>query len=152
MCYITLLSTTSTTDLAPSNTGLVQWSRKLPGIPEERFLAFPHQWLIGSKSGCSCDFRHLYISSVDLGFGEPEEWFPEEADDIEATLQVIATVRALVEKDESVDIVDAWPNAEERPLDGTIEVNLGEVSNRAFRFFENHRFIFINQNGEGSLT
>ena len=48
---------------------------------------------VGSKSGCSCTFRHLY--SIELGFGEPVDWYPEEPDAIEATIQLASTIRRL---------------------------------------------------------
>lgn len=147
MCYMTLLSTTSTDDLSLANNDLVRFSQELPGIPEEKYLVFPRKWFVGSKSGCSCSFRHLYVSSVVLGFGEPEDWFPEEASDVEATRQVIAAVRALVEKGHSVDLVDIWTHGQDEagPLDGEVDVNLREVADASFRFFENHRFTFSNR-------
>ena len=147
MCYMTLLSTTSTDDLSLANNDLVRFSRELPGIPEEKYLAFPRKWFVGSKSGCSCSFRHLYVSSVVLGFGEPVDWFPEDASDIEATRELIAAVRALVEKGENVDLVDIWAHGqgEAGPLDGELEVDLREVADATFRLFENHRFTFSNR-------
>lgn len=142
---MTLLSTTSDADLALGNNEIMQFSRELPGIPEETYLRHRHRWYIGSKTGCSCEFRHLHVNSVELGFGLPQDWFPEEPSDIEATLQVAAVIRALVDKGESVDCVDAWSNGQEfaEPLAGDLEVNLSAVSNEQFRFFENHRFTFI---------
>lgn len=146
MCYVTLLSTTSKADLALGNNEIVRFSRDLPDVPEERFLAYMNKWHIGSKSGCSCEFRHLYVGSVELGFGLPEDWYPEDPSEIEATRQVIATIRELVENGDSVDCVDAWDHGQEAAdsLAGEIDVNLAEISNEAFRFFENHRFTFSN--------
>jgi len=89
--------------------------------------------------------RHLCVSSVELGFGEPEEWLPEETSDIQATKQVAATIRALVTEGAMVDCVDAWAHGlkDAAPLGGDIEVNLSEVSDTFFRFFEMHRFSFV---------
>ena len=145
MCYMTVLSTTSEADLATHNNELVKFSKVLPGVPEEKYLAYPFKWFIGSKSGCSCELRHLYVSSVELGFGEPEDWFPEEASDIEATKQIASTIRALVKDGSRVDCVDAWAHEqkEAEPLGGDIVVNLSEVSDTSFRFFEMHRFSFV---------
>ena len=141
---MTLLSTTSSEDLAIGNNDLVRFSRVLPGLPEEKYLAFPYKWFIGSQAGCSCSFRHLYVTSIELGFGTPEDWYPEEANDITATHQAISLIRSLIEKGEKVDVIDAWADgkAEAVPLSGDIEVNLTEVDNESFRFFENHRFSF----------
>jgi hypothetical protein len=141
---MTLLSTTSSEDLAFGNNDLVRFSKVLPDLPEEKYLAFPNKWFIGSQAGCSCSFRHLYVTSVELGFGTPEDWYPEKVNDIAATHQVITLIRSLVEKNEEVDLIDAWADGktEALPLDGDIEVNLKEVSNESFRFFENHRFSF----------
>ena len=144
MCYMTMLSTDATDDLGLGNSGLVQFTRTLPGLPEEKYLEHAHKWFIGSRHGCSCGFRHLYVGSVELGFGEPENWYPEDAEDLEATLQVIAAIRRLVNGGARVDCVDAWahgqPDAPE--LAGTVHVNLTTLGDRSFRFFENHRFVF----------
>ncbi len=144
MRYMTVLSTTSDADLAVGNNETVQFSRELPGVPEETYLRFKNKWYVGSKSGCSCEFRHLYVGSVELGFGPPEAWFPEAPSEIEATRQVIRSIRALVESGEKVDCVDAWAQGQESadPLAGDIEVDLTQVSDEAFRFFESHRFTF----------
>jgi hypothetical protein len=142
---MTVLSTSVDTDLSINNNELVRFSRSLPGIPEEKYLAHQFKWFIGSKSGCSCELRHLYVTSVELGFGEPEAWFPEEASDIEATKQIFATIRALVEDGAQVDCVDAWTQDQPNPesLKGEVTVNCSEVSDTSFRFFEMHRFTFV---------
>lgn len=147
MCYMTLLSTTSLENLSFGNNDLVRISKELPGLPEETYLGFANKWFIGSQAGCSCGFRHLYVTSVELGFGKPEDWFPEESSDILATHQVIALIRSLVEKGEKVDVVDAWADGktEVQPLSGDIEVNLKDVGDESFRFFENYRFSFSNR-------
>jgi|SRR5262245_54395680 len=138
MCYSLLLSTTSNRDLAAHNNELVRFSRDLPTIDAVSDLKHPHKWYVGSRSGCSCSFRHLY--SVELGFGEPVRWYEEESDDIEATLQVIAIIRELVAGGESVDCIDAWPT--ETASTNELIVPLATVSDREFRFFENYHFIF----------
>ena len=105
-----------------------------PGI---RLLDFPHRWYVGSKSHCSCTFRHLH--SVELGFGEPVDWFPEERDEIDATRELYATLTALLSSGCRVDLLDQWNGAQ--PADvTTIDVSLSEVSEKAFRMFENHKF------------
>ena len=141
MCYSLILSTTSDEDLAERSSELVHFSRDLPGIVEESRLQYPAVWYVGSKSGCSCTFRHLH--SPDLGFGEPEDWYPEQADEIEATLRLIKIIRELVERGFCVDCFDAW--AEEGSSSapaGRISVDLGAVPNEAFRLIENHYFDF----------
>ena len=122
-------------------------SRTLPGLPEETYLAFPNRWFVGSQSGCSCSFRHLSAGSAELGFGEPEDWFPEDTLAIEATLQAISLIRSLVKTGASVDVVDAWTGEDKelRPLDGDIEVDLEETHDGQFRFYENYRFTFARQ-------
>jgi hypothetical protein len=144
MCYMTFLSTNSPEDLALGNGPLVQFSRDMPGLPEERYLEHAHKWFIASRFGCSCGFRHLTVASVELGFGEPEDWYPEEAEDIQATLQVMAAIRRLVNAGAQVDCVDAWAHGqiEAAELAGTLSVDLTVVGDAAFRFFENHRFVF----------
>ena len=147
MCYMTILSTATDADLSAHNNELVTFSAVMPAIPEERYLAHPFKWFIGSRDGCSCALRHLYVSSCELGFGEPEEWYPEEAEDIEATRQIAATIRALVHGGAQVDCVDAWAQWQEgaAPLAGELTVKLSEVGDASFRFFEMHRFVLSNE-------
>jgi hypothetical protein len=144
---MTILSTTSKDDLVLNNNELVQFSKSLPGVSQEKYLGFKNKWFLGSKSGCSCSFRHLSGGSVELGFGVPEDWFKEEAEDIEATRQVITAIRSLVERGERVDCVDSWTHDKQDAdeLSGTVEVNLSEVGDESFRFFENYRFVFLRQ-------
>lgn len=143
MCYTLLLSTDSPVDLSMHNDSLIAFSRELPESGDERFLGYPCKWFVGSRTGCSCGFRHLYVDSVGLGFDEPVDWYPEETDDIEATIRFIAIVRELVAAGASVDCVNAWAHGDEPlQLAGTVHVDLQGTRNQAFRFYENHRFLF----------
>ena len=125
------------------NTELVRFTKELPQIAEAAVLKFENKWYVGSKSGCSCSFRHLY--SVELGFGEPVSWYEENPEDIEATLQVIQLIREVVAKGESVDCVDAWPSQEMKPVaTRKLDIDLSSIKDSEFRFFENHHFTFSN--------
>jgi hypothetical protein len=149
MCNVVYLSTTSTEDLALRNTDFVRFSKdpekmKWMTTEQSKYLGFPQKWFVGSKTGCSCTFRYLMPECVELGFGEPEDWFPESADSIQGTLQVISIIRELVAKEEQVDCVDflSGGSNEVVPLAGETEVNLRKIRDQDFRFFENYRFIF----------
>ncbi len=143
MCYMLLLATDSTEDLSAYNNSYIMFSRELPGLSEERLLNYPQKWFVGSRHGCSCGFRHLAVDSVELGFGEPVDWYEEESEDIEATLGFVRIIKGLVERGASVECIDTWQH-ENTPsqLSGTIEVNFSEITDRAFRFYENHRINF----------
>jgi hypothetical protein len=143
MCYMLLLGTNSPENLAKRNTELLVFTKELPGLCEEQSITQPEKWFVGSAHGCSCGFRHLYVGSVDLGFGVPVDWFPEDHEDVEATLQFVQVVESLLVSGFEVECVDAWDNDATSPsLSGTVEVNLKEIGAHAFRFFENHRFVF----------
>ena len=144
---MTVLSTTTKEDLSIYNNECFQFTSDVAFIPEEKYLKFNNKWLVTAEFGCSCGFRHLGSESVELGFTEPEDWFPEDASSIEATRQVIEFIRTLVEKGERVDCVDSWCNNQEdaAPLEDELDINLETVSNLSFRFFENYRFNFIKQ-------
>lgn len=145
MCYLTILSTDSAVDLRQFNSRDLVFDKTLPGIPEERLLKYEHRWFVGSAHGCSCGFRHLMFQNfTHLGFSAPESWFPEEADDIEATLKLARVLRGLVEAGSRVDGIDAWqhePSALPK-LSGQVTVRFSEVSDAAFRLIENahHEF------------
>ena len=147
MCYITIISTTLDIDLTVHNNDLVKFSKALPGVPEEKYLAHPFKWYLGSRTGCGCGFRHLHPTSVSLGFGEPEEWSPEEPSDVEATKHIAAIIRSMVVDGGEVDCLDIWAHGQEVDpgLAGEIEINLSDITDAAFRFYERHRFTFVRQ-------
>ena len=142
MCYAVFLSTTSAEDLARHNSDRLRFSREVPDEAAVGALHYPHQWYVGSKSGCSCTFRHLH--STELGFGPPVDWYPEEGDEIAATLEFIAVVRALAEAGERVDCVDVWSGeAGTHDFGEPLVVDLSTVADADFRFFEDRRFDFV---------
>ena len=100
-------------------------------------LDFPNYWYVGSKSECSCTFRHLY--SIELGFEEPVDWYPEEPDEINATRELYATLISLLSSGYRVDLLDLWHGAQPAAIT-TLDVSLSEISEKAFRMFENHKF------------
>ena len=139
MCYTLLLSTTSNEDLSQYDREQVRFSRTIADyLPADRLL-YPNRWYIGSRTGCSCSFRHLY--QPDLGFGVPEDWFPEEDADIQATQVFVRLVRDLLLRGEKVDCIDAWDGNSGMPF-SRLTVNLSQVRDEEFRFFENHHFDF----------
>jgi hypothetical protein len=135
------LSTDCADDLSLRTSDLVRFER-LPAerqAPCPRVLKHEHKWLVGSKSGCSCTFRHLYSGSVGLGFGEPQDWFPEEKDSIDATRRLYGVLKEMVERGHQVEVFDCWGQSEDAvaiPLD----VSFTQVPAGHFRLFEGHLF------------
>jgi hypothetical protein len=140
MCYSLYLSTNSSADLTRYNSELINFKR-LDADADERlnYLRNRQRWYVGSKSGCSCTFRHLL--SVELGFGEPEDWFPEEEDEVRATAELYRLIVRLVSEGHQVDCLDIWAGAAPDDLK-TRAVNLNAVSEKTFRLFENFHFVF----------
>ena len=139
MCYALLLSTTSNEDLSQYNREEIRFNQAVPEqLPVDRLL-YPSKWYVGSRTGCSCSFRHLY--EPDLGFGIPEDWFPEEESDIQATQIFVRFVRSLLAKGEKVDCIDAWEGNSEMPF-AQLLINLSQIRDEEFRFIENHHFDF----------
>jgi hypothetical protein len=139
VCYSICLSTDSDLDLSARNSELIRFSKETIPEPYHSLLIYPNRWYVGSKSGCSCTFRHLY--SVELGFSEPVAWYEESEADIAATLAFVKIVRNLLEWGCQVDCVDAWVGTQREEVT-EISVNLDEITDQQFRFFENHHFIF----------
>ena len=142
MCYELILSTTSGDDLSQFNDAGIRFEGSHPERRSFSHLLYPHKWFIGSRTGCSCSFRHLY--EPEHGFGVPEDWAPEEQTDIEATLKFIRLVRSLIAQGERVDCVDLWAGSDAVPgAPVRMDVDLSRVRNEEFRFFENYHFDFI---------
>lgn len=87
MCYTVFLSTNSRENLTKYNSHLLHFIRmdgeedRLVGL-----LQHPEKLFVGSKTGCSCSFRHLVSTEID--FGEPVDWYPDEEDSIKATIEL----------------------------------------------------------------
>lgn len=140
MCYELYLSTSSTEDLTKRNSELVHFERPAhldSGLAE--ILTNPTKWFVGSKSRCSCTFRHL--AGGDLGFDEPQDWSPEEAENVRATGELYRVITSLVQDGHKVDCLDLWRGTEP-PQTRTMVVSLSSVPEKAFRFFENCHFVF----------
>ena len=142
MCYALLLSTTLDDDLSQFNSEVLRFDHTIPKNLSSAELLYPHKWYVGSRTGCSCSFRHLYGPQFE--FGVPEDWFPEEESDIEATLEFIHSVRSLLSKGARVDCVDLWAGSDaEAHVDvPRMPVKLNQIRDEEFRFFENHHFDF----------
>ena len=140
MCNILYVSTDSPADLTARNTDLVRFERvtDFEPCPYDLLLAYSCKWYVGSKSGCSCTFRRQG-SPCDLWFGEPEEWFDEDQDELDATRELYAALVSLLDGRYRVDLVYAWEGTPPADI-VTIEVSFDDVSECAFRLFENHRF------------
>lgn len=142
MCYSVYLSTDAGGDLTVHNTPLIRFKKEWKPREHEApgFMRYPHTWFVGSKSGCSCTFRHLH--SIELGFGAPEDWYPEGPDEIEATKLFYDVVSAMVMRGSHVDCISLWTGAT-KDMVQTLDVDLSSIEKEAFRFFENHHFVFV---------
>jgi hypothetical protein len=140
MCYALFLSTDSSEDLTRYNSDLISF--QLPDPVDQRHLSTlknREKWYVGSISGCSCTFRHLL--SVELGFGEPVDWYGEEENELRATAELYRTIAGLVSRGHEVDCLDIWEGARKSDIQAKV-VNLSEVAEKAFRLFENYHFVF----------
>lgn len=141
MCYLVYISTDFAGDLTRHNCALVSFEKDFTHADSTilDLLLYDHLWYVGSKAGCSCTFRHLL--SVELGFGEPVDWSPEETDEIEATKMFYDVVAGLTSAGHKVDCIEIWADTKRDQIT-RLSVDMGAVSRDAFRFFENHHFIF----------
>jgi len=141
MCYMVYISTDCGDDLATQASGLVSFQTPSTGSqsPCPRPLKHQHKWFVGSKSGCSCTFRHLCRESVELGFGEPEEWYPEEADNIEATRRLYDILKSMVQRGFQVEVLDCWSGDEDKDV-LRMDASLSRISRDQFRMFEGYLF------------
>ena len=141
MCHMLYLATDCPDDLWCKNSDLVRFEKlsRETSSRSPRMLTHEHQWFVGSKSGCSCTFRHLIRESVSLGFGAPEHWFPEEQDAIDATHQLYTILAAIIERGHHVELLDCWNGDEDKEVT-RLDVSLTDVTIDDFRLFEGHLF------------
>jgi hypothetical protein len=145
MCYSLYLSTSSPENLTRYNSELVRFEpldkADSAGVDGDslRALRNSHVWFVGSKAGCSCTFRHVVEDSVD--FREPEDWCPEEEDEVKATIELYRAIASLRAAGHQVDCLDLWVDT---PADQIREkpVNLAAVPEKAFRLLEMYHFVF----------
>ena len=141
MCYMLYMSTDCADDLSLQTSELVRFAE--PSIatcaPCPRVLKHEHKWFVGSQSECSCTFRHLCREAVGLGFGAPEDWFPEEQDSIDATHQLYEILQELVLRGHRVELLDCWSGDENEGAE-PLDVSLSQISRERFRLFEGHLF------------
>ena len=142
MCYSIYLSTDSNKDLSSENNDLLHFKQEEIRGPIQSILKNEHQWYLGSKSICSCTFRHLH--SIELGFSEPVDWYPEDDDEIAATLSFIEIARQIVEQGHQLDCIDIWEGTAEADIK-ELRIDLNDLRDDEFRFFENYHFIFTSQ-------
>lgn len=141
MCYVVYLATDCPDDLSGQSSDLVRFEEPSrdahpPSLP---VLNHEHKWFVGSKSGCSCTFRHVSRGSADSGFRAPEDWLPEKQDEIEATHQLYATLRGIVQRGYQVQLLDCLDGDEDRGAQ-SLDVSVTEVSADHFRLFEGRVF------------
>ena len=141
MCYMVYISTDCADDLAAQTSDWVRFEK--PSIesqsPCPRILKYQHKWFVGSKSGCSCTFRHLCRESVKLGFGQPQDWFPEDAEAIDATKRLYDILKEIVQRGFQVELLDCWSGEEDKDA-LTLHVSLSRIPADHFRMFEGHLF------------
>ena len=142
MCYIIFLSTTSAEALDDLPSDLYRFARATEEDDKAiaGLLKHSHRWrLEGQYGSCSCHFRHLGEGN-DMGFAPPEEWCPEDSDDIESTRAVYDVLAHVVMSGHGLDLIDLWNDARPDAIKD-LSISLRDVPRDRFRFFENHRFI-----------
>ncbi len=141
MCYMVYMSTDCDDDLSSKSSDLVRFGK--PSVktysPCPPVLRHEHKWFIGSKSECSCTFRHLCRESVELGFGTPEDWYPEKPDEINATRELYEILKDIVKRSHRVEVLDCW-SGEEAQAAEHLDVSLAQVPVDHFRLFEGYLF------------
>lgn len=141
MCYLIYISTDSAEDLSRQNSALVRFEKDTgkyaPGVMD--LLQYQYPWYVASKAGCSCTFRHL--TSIELGFGKPVDWYEEDPEEIQATQIFYDVASRLVFSEKRLDCIDIWTGTRKEQIKH-LNVDLSLIERDAFRFFENHHFIF----------
>jgi len=141
MCYLVYMSTDFPGDLTQHNSILISFNKHFSDFEPEimDLLLYKYHWYVGSKSGCSCTFRHL--SSVEIGFGKPVDWYEENSDAIKATRIFYNVALSLISSGNTIDCIEIWSGTIKDQIK-RLKVDLSTIKRDEFRFFENHHFIF----------
>ncbi len=142
MCYQIFVSTNCNDDLSDKNSKLVKFTKELPFDIASGLLCYKNVWYVDSEAGgCSCSFRHA--NDPKLGFGVPEDWYPEDEVDIKSTIDFIQIIRSILKAGFNVDCIDMWnDNSAMVSPSEKVLINLSDIKSEEFRFFENHIFEF----------
>lgn len=156
MCYMVYLSTTDDKDLSVYNSPLIGFTKIEPDdtktVEDISLLQYPNKWYVGSYAGpdiqpidnCSCNFRH-YFSKNGLGFAPPgtddQYNFKEKLINIEATKIFYGAVCEILKANNEVDCISLWAGSKSKDMT-SLDVDLNEVTEDTFRFFENYHFRF----------
>jgi hypothetical protein len=143
MCYLIYISTDSSEDLSQRNSALIRFEKNFGNCAPEvlNLLQYEYPCYVASKAGCSCTFRHL--SSIELGFAEPVDWYKESSDEIEATRIFYDIASSLILSGKNIDCIEIWTGTRKDQIQH-LKVELSSIRRDEFRFFENHHFVFSN--------
>jgi hypothetical protein len=145
MSFLTFISTTADLDLSQLGAEGAQFLREERGLPELRYLEFPHVWFLVDADGLSNGFRNVELPNVPLlGFAPPESWSPEDRTNIAATQRAFGILAKLVHEGAHVDSFTFWDQGprESRNLEGVVEVSLAKFDATRLRFFDGYRFVY----------
>ncbi len=148
MCHMVYLSTTCEEDLRALVSDCVRFEpitdRDDPAILA--LLEYPRRWFLTREfGGCSCHFRHSMAIDSRTGdriveFEPPQDWLPEDEDDVAATVAAYDVFSRIVEEGHYLDVVDVWNGARPETIE-TVGVSLSGVPGDHFRFHEDRRLL-----------
>jgi hypothetical protein len=141
MCYLIYISTDSAEDLSLHNSALIRFEKDFGKYSPEvmDLLLYQYPWYVASKAGCSCAFRHL--TSIELGFGKPVDWYDEDLEEIQATQNFYDVASSLIFSGNQLDCIEIWTGTRKDQIKH-LNVDLSSIGRDEFRFFENHHFLF----------
>ncbi len=140
MCYSIYLSTDCPRDLAAESFVHLRFEKPLDEELKPA-LRHPHQWFLTRREygGCSCHFRH---SEYDPRFDPPQDWMPEDEDDVLATREAYRVFRGWVADGYQLDLIDVSDINQHETDFKNLLVPLSSISEESFRFFWGYHFDF----------
>jgi hypothetical protein len=139
MCYSVYFSTDSQEDFAAIESEHFRIFVLDPAKDSKvlGLLGYANRWYVQSQyGGCSCHFRH----GMERGFRPVEDWCPEDADDVDATVHFYDFMRRLLTEGHQLDLLDIWEGTPSEKV-VRIEVSLAEVARESFQFLDGTRLV-----------
>ncbi len=100
------------------------------------YLSCENVYSVSSKMGCGCEFR--IAMARDMGFTEPQDWYPESEASLTGTALIYRLLQVMAGEGARVELLSLWSDYAGGPVRSE-EIDLQTIGEKSFRMFENRK-------------